>query len=175
MNTQRSLSFRPEWCLLPGVTWYIIGRWAGWLRSLPWSRKPEESDPWHRCNQLWYALKPSSKYQVRTYCSSCRFLSLEEPQSRFGDKPLKFQVIYSQMSPKRNCSPKRVFHPTHSSLKSAGDYRASSQYRAAAIRSVRPVFLREKTPRWIYHEMCKKSMPWDEIEIFRQKLNLGKL
>ena len=35
-------------------------------------------------------------------------LTLSELQSRFGDKPLKFQVICLQLSPKRDCGPKRV-------------------------------------------------------------------
>ena len=36
------------------------------------------------------------------------FLTLLELQSRFEDKPLKFQVICIQLSPKRDCSAKRV-------------------------------------------------------------------
>ena len=31
-----------------------------------------------------------------------------EPQSRFGDKTLKFHVVCSQLSPKRDCSPEGV-------------------------------------------------------------------
>ena len=42
----------------------------------------------------------------------CQFyveaLTLLEPQSRFGDTPLKFQVVCPQLSPKRDCGPKRV-------------------------------------------------------------------
>ena len=33
-------------------------------------------------------------------------LTLSELQSRFGDKPLKFQVICTHLSPKRDCSAK---------------------------------------------------------------------
>ena len=42
--------------------------------------------------------------------SGCRtkMLTLSEPQSRFGGKPLKFQVVCPQLSPRRDCSPKRV-------------------------------------------------------------------
>ena len=35
-------------------------------------------------------------------------LTLLELQSRFGDTPLKFQVVCPQLSPKRDCGPKRV-------------------------------------------------------------------
>ena len=34
-------------------------------------------------------------------------MTLLGPQSRFGDKALKFQVICPQLSPQRDCSPKR--------------------------------------------------------------------
>ena len=37
-----------------------------------------------------------------------RFLTPLELQSRFGDKELKFQVICPELSPKRDCNPKRV-------------------------------------------------------------------
>ena len=36
------------------------------------------------------------------------FFTRLELQSRFGDTPLKFQVICPQLSPKRGCGPKRV-------------------------------------------------------------------
>ena len=38
----------------------------------------------------------------------CLTLTPLELQSRFGDNPLKIQVSCPQLSPKRNCSPKRV-------------------------------------------------------------------
>ena len=38
-------------------------------------------------------------------------LTLLELQSRSGDTPVKFQVICPQLSPKRNCGPKRVKRP----------------------------------------------------------------
>ena len=37
--------------------------------------------------------------------------ALLELQSRFGDAPVKFQVVYPKLSPKRDCSPKRVKDP----------------------------------------------------------------
>ena len=37
----------------------------------------------------------------------CLTLSLLELQSRFGDTPLKFKVVCPELSPKRDCSPKR--------------------------------------------------------------------
>ena len=41
-------------------------------------------------------------------CYRWRCLTLQEPQSRFGNKLLKFQVCSPQLSPKRRCSPTRV-------------------------------------------------------------------
>ena len=35
-------------------------------------------------------------------------LTLLVPQSRFGDTPVKFQVVCPKLSPKQDCSPKRV-------------------------------------------------------------------
>ena len=45
-------------------------------------------------------------------------LTLLELQSRFGDTPLKFQVVCPKLSPKRDCSPKRVKmkNETHRSM-----------------------------------------------------------
>ena len=34
--------------------------------------------------------------------------TLSELQSRFGNKPLEFQAVRPRLSPKRDCSPKRV-------------------------------------------------------------------
>ena len=41
-------------------------------------------------------------------------LTLLELQSRFGDTPVKFQVVCPKLSPKRDCSPKRVKRATES-------------------------------------------------------------
>ena len=43
-----------------------------------------------------------------SYSSACPGLTPLELQSRLGGKALKFQVICPQLSPNRDCSPKRV-------------------------------------------------------------------
>ena len=42
-------------------------------------------------------------------CKVSRMLDFLELQSRFGDNPLKFQVLFPHLSPKRDCSPKTRF------------------------------------------------------------------
>ena len=48
----------------------------------------------------------NSKYTRQNFPEQA--LTLLEPQSRFGDKPVKYQVFCPQLSPKRDWSPKRV-------------------------------------------------------------------
>ena len=44
----------------------------------------------------------------KLHCSALSFITLLGPQSRSGDKPVKFQVV---LSPKRDCGPRRVDRP----------------------------------------------------------------
>ena len=47
-----------------------------------------------------FSMKSFQSHHFRCVCP----LTPLGPQSRFGDKPLKFQVICPQLSPKRDCS-----------------------------------------------------------------------
>ena len=50
---------------------------------------------------IWYQVYIQGKTDVR------RLLTLLEPQSRFGDKPAKLQVVFP---PKPDCGSKRGYH-----------------------------------------------------------------
>ena len=58
-------------------------------------------------------ISKASKYQeiernIYRHYNFILGLTLLELQSRFGDTPVKFQVVCPKLSPKRDCSPKRV-------------------------------------------------------------------
>ena len=59
-----------------------------------------------------FAVSSNILYYINSAWTS-QLLTPLEPQSRFGDKALKFQVICPQLSPKRDCSSKRVKLSSH--------------------------------------------------------------